>query len=162
SGGSPSFWSRTHGCSRARASPSLAPFLASLALAPGPLPWPLLCRGRPSSPLGRPRAGGAAGALAVPLPWLRPFRAGREPLRADPPRDAPARRLGHPPPAGRALPRQAAPVLLAGDEQLPGSGRECLGGAHGPRPGGSPDPAAVLPDGPALDRRAVRLPRSPS
>src|SRR5439155_6051901 len=47
----------------------------------------------------------------LPLPVLLPLRAGRGPLRRDPARDAPARRMGGALPARRTLFRQAAAAV---------------------------------------------------
>ena len=66
-----------------------------------------------------------------------------------------ARRMGGAVLAGRAVPRQAAAVLLAGDAQLPGCRRPRLGGAAGAGAGGPRLRAADVPAGPARPGRAA-------
>src|SRR5207245_393500 len=63
----------------------------------------------------------------LPLHVVLPLRAGRGPLRRDPARDAPARRMGGAVSARRTVPRQAAAAVLAGDARSEERrvGKEC-------------------------------------
>src|SRR5205823_6250690 len=95
----------------------------------------------------------------LPLHVVLPLRAGRGPLRRDPARDAPARRMGGAVSARRTVPRQAAAAVLAGDAQLPRLRRPRLGCAPGARTGGPCVRAGDVPPGPAEPGRTGRVPR---
>src|SRR4051794_7698769 len=72
---------------------------------------------RPLAGTARPRR--PAGTLALPDAIVLPAGTRRGALRPDSAGDAGPRRLGRAALAGRALPRQAAAVVLAGDARLP-------------------------------------------
>ncbi len=134
-----------HGPSHAGRPAAFAHRLAGVPLVARPLSRRPPGRAGTNTPYSSIHTPIIAGPAALPVSFVRPVRAGREPLRRGPARDAPARRLGDAAAGRRSLPRKAAAALLAYRTQLRSVRRPRLGRPPAAGPGRPRhDPSGVL------------------